>query len=170
MRNKLVILSILLAAVLILAGCGGSEAPVVEDVDCPDCPDCPEIECPVPLVDEVPFEEAWAGSGHAKSDAEAFRHWDEEDDGLLPGRCAKCHSTEGYLDFHGADGSEVGTIDNEIVAVEVMGVECVACHNKEDMSDPKLNSFKLAAHGLCKECHKKNKDTAPTKCSGCHIK
>ena len=23
---------------------------------------------------------------------------------------------------------------------------------------------------LCKECHKKNKNSAPTKCSGCHVK
>ena len=48
--------------------------------------------------------------------------------------------------------------------------KCIACHNKDDMSNPKFNSFKLASHGLCKECHKKNKDSAPTKCSGCHVK
>lgn len=48
--------------------------------------------------------------------------------------------------------------------------KCVTCHNSDDMTNPKLNSFKLAAHGLCKECHKQNKDSAPTKCSGCHIK
>jgi len=47
---------------------------------------------------------------------------------------------------------------------------CVACHNENDMTNPKLNSFKLAAHGLCKACHKQNRDSAPTKCSGCHIK
>ena len=55
--------------------------------------------------------------------------------------------------------------------VEKMEIKkCVTCHNKDDMSNPKLNSFKLAAHGLCKECHKQNKDSAPTKCSGCHVK
>jgi len=55
--------------------------------------------------------------------------------------------------------------------VEGMGVKkCITCHNKDNMSNPKLNSFKLAAHGLCKECHKQNNDSAPTKCSGCHIK
>ena len=48
--------------------------------------------------------------------------------------------------------------------------KCVTCHNKDNMPNPKLNSFKLASHGLCKECHKENKDTAPTKCSGCHLK
>jgi len=48
--------------------------------------------------------------------------------------------------------------------------KCVVCHNKEDMVSPKLNNFKLVAHGLCKGCHKKQEDSAPTKCSGCHIK
>lgn len=55
--------------------------------------------------------------------------------------------------------------------VEGMGVKkCAFCHNSNDMTNPKLNSFKLAAHGLCKGCHKQNRDSAPTKCSGCHIK
>jgi cytochrome c553 len=54
--------------------------------------------------------------------------------------------------------------------VKMVIKKCVTCHNKDDMPNPKLNSFKLAAHGLCKECHKQNKDSAPTKCSGCHVK
>jgi len=55
--------------------------------------------------------------------------------------------------------------------VEGMKIEkCVTCHNKDEMNNTKLNNFKLIAHALCKECHKKNKDSAPTKCSGCHIK
>jgi hypothetical protein len=28
---------------------------------------------------EIPFLDMWAGSGHADSEAEAFRHWDEDD-------------------------------------------------------------------------------------------
>ncbi|MGB5883527.1 MAG: cytochrome c3 family protein, partial [Desulfobulbales bacterium] len=55
--------------------------------------------------------------------------------------------------------------------VEGMQIKkCIGCHNADDMSNPQLNSFKLAAHGLCKECHKQNRNAAPTKCSGCHIK
>ena len=55
--------------------------------------------------------------------------------------------------------------------VEGMKIKkCLTCHNKDEMNNTKLNNFKLIAHASCKECHKKNKDTAPTKCSGCHIK
>ena len=72
--------------------------------------------------------------------------------------CGDCHHTK---------------TDDGVKATYEEGMEikkCVTCHNKENMSNPKLNSFKLAGHGLCKECHKENKETAPTKCSGCHIK
>ena len=48
--------------------------------------------------------------------------------------------------------------------------KCTTCHNNDAMVNAKLNSFKLAAHALCKECHKQNKDSAPTRCTGCHIK
>lgn len=72
--------------------------------------------------------------------------------------CKECHhaKTEASDKSPYAEGMEIK--------------KCIVCHNKDDMSNPQLNSFKLAAHGLCKECHKQNKDSAPTKCSGCHIK
>lgn len=71
------------------------------------------------------FYEAWEGSGHATADAEAFVHWDE--DGEIDTNCARCHSTPGYLDFLGEDGSEFGTVD----AAAPIGttVNCDACHN-----------------------------------------
>lgn len=72
--------------------------------------------------------------------------------------CKDCHhaKTDDGIKYSYFEGMEVK--------------KCITCHNKDDMTNPKLNSFKLAAHGLCKECHKQNKDSAPTKCSGCHIK
>ena len=72
--------------------------------------------------------------------------------------CGECHhdKTDEGMQYPYVEGMEIK--------------RCVTCHNKDDMSNPKLNSFKLASHGLCKECHKKSKDSAPTKCSGCHIK
>ncbi len=49
------------------------------------------------LMVEVPYEAEWAESGHADPNSEAFRHWDDE--GEIPAQCAKCHSTDGHLDF-----------------------------------------------------------------------
>jgi predicted CXXCH cytochrome family protein len=55
---------------------------------------------------------------------------------------------------------------------EIMVIEkCAGCHTP-DISNPEVNSYKKAAHKLCKDCHKtvnseEGKD-APIKCSGCH--
>jgi len=157
MRKNFIVVILMTAAVLVLASCSGGEASVV--ADCPDCPECPEIDCPTPLGGDVPFEAAWAGSAHADSAAEAFRHWDEEDDGLVEDSCVKCHSTAGYIDFNGGDGSAAGTIENEVVAVNVMGVQCVACHNPEVVKkDSVVMPSGLELTGLgdearCMECH-----------------
>ncbi len=158
MRNKILIVSFLVAVALLLAACG-STGDSGAGIDCPDCPECPEIDCPAPLGGVVPFEADWAGSGHADSAAEAFRHWDEEDDGLVAASCAKCHSTAGYVDFHGGDGSAVGSIEGEVVAVEVMGIQCAACHNPEVVKkDSVVMPSGLELTGLgdearCMECH-----------------
>ena len=56
---------------------------------------------------------------------------------------------------------------------EVMTIDkCGGCHTKE-ISNADVNSYKKAAHKLCKNCHKEvNKagKAAPIKCSGCHPK
>jgi predicted CXXCH cytochrome family protein len=56
---------------------------------------------------------------------------------------------------------------------EVMVIDkCGSCHTL-DISNPDVNSYKKAAHKLCKGCHKvvnKEGSEAPIKCSGCHIK
>ena len=159
MKKKIFIALILLVAGLLLSGCGSSAEPGVPAVDCPDCPECPEIDCPAPLGGAVPFEAAWAGSGHADSTAEAFRHWDEEEDGLVAASCVKCHSTEGYIDFHGGDGSDAGTIENEVVAAEVAGIQCAACHDpavvqKDSVVMPSgLELAGLGDEARCMECH-----------------
>lgn len=75
-------------------------------------------------------------------------------------KCAECHHTK---DATGKQGPYVAGEEKK----------CVICHNKTDMTDKKLNSFKNASHANCKECHKKAaKDgkNAPTKCTGCHVK
>jgi len=56
---------------------------------------------------------------------------------------------------------------------EIMVIDkCATCHTVE-ISNPDVNSYKKAAHILCKDCHKDVNDQgkdAPIKCSGCHIK
>lgn len=55
---------------------------------------------------------------------------------------------------------------NEIMVID----KCGSCHT-QDMNNAEVNSFKKAAHVMCKDCHKKVNDggmDAPIKCSGCH--
>lgn len=68
---------------------------------------------------------AWSGSGHADSSAEAFRHWDE--DGEIETECAVCHSSIGFRDFHGLDGTPPGGPENPVPVGGV--VDCETCHN-----------------------------------------
>ncbi|MFN8378246.1 MAG: cytochrome c3 family protein [Anaerolineae bacterium] len=81
------------------------------------------IENPPYLAD---YYNAWVSSGHADTTAEAFNHWNDE--GVVEADCAKCHSTPGYVDFLGGDGSEVGVVNNEAIPVGST-VTCDACHN-----------------------------------------
>lgn len=70
------------------------------------------------------YYEAWVESPHADATAEAFIHWDAE--GEVDAACARCHSTPGYRDYMGADGTEFGVVD----AAAPLGttVTCDACH------------------------------------------
>ncbi len=150
---------------LLLAGCGptATPAPCPTAAPCPECPEAPECpECPeCPEGVEVPFEEAWAGSGHADAEAEAFHHWDE--DGEVDAACAKCHSTDGYLDFLGLDGTAAGTVDNNAPIGSV--VTCVACHNEATVvMDSVVMPSGIEITGLgdesrCMQCHQGREST-----------
>jgi hypothetical protein len=106
---------------------------------------------------EVPFLEAWSSSGHADATAEAFVHWNEESPAEVPVECAKCHSTPGYQDFIGADGSAAGAVD---AAVPVgTTVECVACHNNVTLTMDSVvmpsgvEITNLGDESRCMQCH-----------------
>lgn len=75
----------------------------------------------------VGYYDAWVNSPHADVTAEAFNHWNEDDPQEVSDRCARCHSTPGYRDYLGVDGSEVGVVD----APAPIGttITCDACHN-----------------------------------------
>ncbi len=104
-----------------------------------------EVEVPVEVTREVevmvetemavsaiPFEEQWANSPHNDTEAEAFNHWNEDDPAEVPTSCARCHSTHGYQDYLGADGSAAGVVDE--AAPIGSTVECAACHNDVTIS------------------------------------
>ncbi|HVV93113.1 MAG TPA: cytochrome c3 family protein [Hyphomicrobiales bacterium] len=74
---------------------------------------------------QIPYYAEWASSPHAAHAALAFNHWNDE--GTIPVSCAKCHSTPGFQDFLGADGSAPGTVDHPAPIGTV--ITCNACHN-----------------------------------------
>ena len=108
-------------------------------------------------VDVIPFEEMWASSPHNRAEDEAFVHWDEDDPPEIPPACARCHSTSGYLDWIGADGTEAGMVD----APAPIGstVECAACHNEVTVQmDSVVFPSGIEVTGLgdesrCMQCH-----------------
>jgi hypothetical protein len=72
--------------------------------------------------------------------------------------CGECHHTKG------ADGKQAAYVEGQAIQ------KCTTCHNA-DMANEKFNSFKKAAHGKCKACHKAKKaEGASTKCATCHPK
>ena len=60
--------------------------------------------------EEASPEEKWETSAHADAEAVAFTNWNDRDPAEISISCAKCHSTHGYRDFLGDDGSEPGVV------------------------------------------------------------
>lgn len=117
-----------------------------------------EVQVTVPAaIAVIPYEEEWKASGHADASAEAFIHWNEEDPAEVPDRCAKCHSTPGFLDFLGADGSAPLAVDAPAPIGSV--VECQACHNPvaSSLTNVIFPSGKevagLGPEARCMQCH-----------------
>jgi hypothetical protein len=95
-----------------------------------DTPSIPPASSPPPgsiALTEVPFYAEWAKSPHAHRSSEAFTHWNKE--GTVPVACARCHSTPGFQDYLGADGSATGVVDRPAPIGTV--ITCVACHNSK---------------------------------------
>jgi hypothetical protein len=153
----------LLAFVLILAAC--QSAPTPGPVTPPPAPVCPTAAaCPVPTaaptptpVAAAPNQAAWAASPHNDAKAAAFNDWNTTTDKSVPTTCAKCHSTSGYQDFLGADGSKAGVVDKAVPVGET--ITCNACHNSATAtlssvtftSGVTLNN--LGPEARCMVCH-----------------
>jgi len=104
-------------------------------------------------------ERLWKMSGHADKDSEVFKHWDAE--GSIPTSCAKCHSSLGFRDFLGVDGSLGGVVEK--AAALGTTVDCLVCHTDSEKGILRQNSAvqfpsgvvmdNLGPEGLCMECH-----------------
>ena len=117
--------------------------------------DAPPVGVGDPPTFLLEYYDAWVGSPHADVTAEAFVHWDA--DGEVSERCATCHTTPGYRDFLGADGSEAGVVDAPAPLGTV--VNCDSCHNpvaaqltSVTMPSGAVDSY-LDDSGRCMVCH-----------------
>ncbi|MCA9914356.1 MAG: hypothetical protein KC496_13465, partial [Anaerolineae bacterium] len=88
-----------------------------------------DVGATVPEPPEVltGFYDMWVASPHADVTAEAFNHWNEDDPQEVPASCAQCHSTTGYQDYVGQDGSDVGSVESAQPIGQT--VTCDACHS-----------------------------------------
>lgn len=154
----LIIIAVVFVAMAALSAC--SKAPSATDAPAPAptqaCP--PATPCPnVPESVSAPFEEAWKNSPHADASAEAFLHWNEENPAEVPAACAKCHSSPGFLDYVGADGSEMFKTDANAPVGTV--ITCVTCHNDATMALDTVNFPSgvvltgLGNEAVCMTCH-----------------
>lgn len=109
-RNLLFLFLVFALALVVWAACTATNNESVEGV---------------PGIEEITLK--WEGSGHADASSEAYTHWNENDPAVVPTTCAKCHSTSGFRDYVGADGSAAGVVD---VAGNINDpISCSACHN-----------------------------------------
>jgi len=111
--------------------------------------------------ERVPFFHEWFTSPHAKADARAFTNWNEQ--GEIPEACARCHSTPGFLDYIGADGTAAGSVEKKSPVGSVIG--CVACHNETtrtmtSVTFPSGHRIEdLGAEARCMTCHQGREST-----------
>lgn len=142
---------ICIGALLIVAG--GLEATSLLAQDAAEQQSTPSAQM-IPAA-RIPFFHDWAKSPHAKADAEAFNHWNDE--GEIPEACARCHSTPGFLDYIGADGSTPGRVDKKAPTGTL--ISCGACHNETTrqmigVTFPSgLRVEGLGAEARCMTCH-----------------
>ncbi|MFP3853623.1 MAG: cytochrome c3 family protein [Anaerolineales bacterium] len=154
MGRKLSLLLVLAVGLLLLAACGPGETPAPTEMT--DATEAPTEE-PSEVSLAIPFLEQWENSPHNDADAGAFTHWNEDDPAEIPTSCAKCHSTPGYQDFLGVDGSAFGSVEE--AAPIGTTIQCVACHNSvaADMTSVVMPSgielTGLGGEARCMQCH-----------------
>jgi hypothetical protein len=115
---------------------------------------------------QIPYLDDWKESAHAEAWKESFldRYTGPEvAKGTIPAECARCHSTPGFHDYIGLDGSAAGEMNSD--AVPRNGIACVACHNKatmeiEEVTFPSGESVEmLTRDARCMMCHQGRNST-----------
>jgi len=146
LKKLLILFGVLIVVGAVLVSCGGAATP--SDTSTAVAPPLPE----------TPYLADWQGSAHAKVSDVPFRHWDSADPSEVPTTCAKCHTSLGYRDFLGADGTEASKVDSAVPASESQGIQCVACHNsitltKTTVTFPSGVTITSGDDTRCMECH-----------------
>jgi len=107
--------------------------------------------------EQVPFLSQWMSSGHADTNAMAFNDWNDTNPPAVPADCARCHSTPGYMDYLGADGSQPRSVEKPAPIGTV--ITCIACHNQQailltNVRFPSgIEKGDLGNSSRCAECH-----------------
>jgi hypothetical protein len=151
LKNILIAAGALLIFGAVITACGSSTTETV-------APTVEPTEAAVLLVPDMPYLADWQSSAHANVSDEPFRHWDTEDPAEVPTTCAKCHTSAGYRDFIGADGTDAGKTESAVPASESQGIQCVACHNpvtfsKTTVTFPSGVTISAGDDVRCMECH-----------------
>lgn len=107
--------------------------------------------------DLAKITEAWLASPHGDRKAEAFNHWNDEADRVVPGQCATCHTSRGIIEYLGTDLRAVNVID----LPQPLGttVDCATCHNARSMalqsvvfpSGARIDG--MGKEAICSTCH-----------------
>jgi hypothetical protein len=150
-KKVLILLGVMIVVGAVVAACGATPTAA---------PTTAATEAPVAPIPDTPYLADWQGSAHANVADEPFRHWDDataNPDGV-PTTCAKCHTSAGYQDFLGLDGSEAGKVDANVPADHSQGIQCVACHNagtisKTTVTFPSGVTITAGDDVRCMECH-----------------
>ena len=143
-KKALVLLGLGLLAAVLLAACATTTTPEAPTA------------VPQPTL-EVPFSDAFLGSGHADAKAEAFTHWDEPAEqgaaAAVPAACARCHTSAGFQDFAAS-----GKVTADVPA-PAGTFSCTTCHSPAAMA---LNAVTfpsgkevtgLGGEARCMQCH-----------------
>ena len=162
MHKRLLLASLVVVVAMLFAVGTAQAASPAQTAATPTPAPEEEVEAGAPEL-AIPFLDDWLNSPHNDTTAEAFNHWNEDDPQEVPVDCAKCHSTTGYEDFLGADGSAAGVVDTPHPVGTT--VQCVACHNDVTLKKTSVvmpSGLELTGLGddsRCIECHQGREST-----------